>query len=108
MPKKSALEQTLLMDIRAAGLPEPECEYKFHPTRRWRFDLSYVDSMLAFEIEGGTWSGGRHTTGAGFHGDCIKYNEAALMGWRVFRFDSKMVADGTAIETIKRAYEELK
>ena len=38
-----------------------------------------------FELEGGTWTGGRHTRGTGFRDDCEKYNAAGAFGWRVFR-----------------------
>ena len=44
--------------------------------------------MIAVEIEGGVWIGGRHTRGKGFLRDIEKYNEAAAMGWRVFRCDT--------------------
>jgi len=44
--------------------------------------------MIAVEIEGGVWTGGRHTRGAGFRQDMEKYNEATAMGWRVFRVDT--------------------
>ena len=48
----------------------------------------------------GTWSGGRHTTGAGFRQDCVKYNLASLEGWTVMRFTSDMVKKGLALEQI--------
>lgn len=64
-----------------------ECvkEYKFHPTRRWRFDYAIPNHKIALEVEGGVWTGGRHTSPKGFLGDVEKYNTATLMGWRVLR-----------------------
>lgn len=60
-------------------------EYKFHPTRRWRFDYAIPEQKIALEVEGGVWTGGRHTSPKGFLNDMEKYNTATLMGWRVFR-----------------------
>ena len=64
-----------------------ECvkEHKFHPERRWRFDYAIPAHRIALEVEGGVWTGGRHTSPKGFLGDMEKYNTATLMGWRVFR-----------------------
>ncbi|EJW93329.1 hypothetical protein EVA_18564, partial [gut metagenome] len=64
-----------------------ECvkEFKFHPTRRWRFDYALPEYKIALEVEGGVWTGGRHTSPKGFLGDMEKYNTATLMGWRVLR-----------------------
>ena len=76
----------LVLYCRAAGLPEPVCEFRFHPTRRWRFDYAWPDRLLAVEVEGGAWTGGRHTTGAGFVSDMEKYNAATLAGWRILRY----------------------
>ena len=70
---------------RAAGLPEPVAEYCFHPLRRWRLDWAWPDRRLALEIEGGVWTRGRHTRGAGFLADMEKYNHLALAGWRLLR-----------------------
>lgn len=89
----SHLEAAFALIIRAAGLPAPEAEYRFAPRRRFRFDFAWPDYMAAVEIEGGTWSGGRHTRGAGYEADCIKYNIATLKGWRVLRFTSGMLGD---------------
>ena len=51
---------------------------------------------MAIEIEGGTWTGGRHTRGAGYSGDCEKYNQALRDGWRVFRYTTDMLASDPA------------
>lgn len=100
---KSDLELELLSQIRLVGLPEPTREYRFHPVRRWRFDFSWPDKLLAIEVEGGTWVKGRHTTGLGFAKDCEKYNEAALLGWTVLRYPSKMIHSGEAVIQIEEA-----
>lgn len=65
--------------------PGWEAEYRFHPTRKWRLDYGNPKRKLAVEIEGGAWSGGRHTRGAGFIRDIEKYNTLASMGWLLFR-----------------------
>lgn len=99
----SNLEQTFLDQLSICGLPTPQTEYKFHPSRRWRFDGAYPDRMVAYEIEGGVWSGGRHTRAEGFTNDCIKYNEAALLGWQVYRFTASMIDDGLALQYLEMA-----
>jgi len=66
-------------------------EYKFDPIRKWRYDWAHKDKLIAIEIEGGTWTGGRHSRGKGIEGDCEKYNAAAVAGWRVIRFTPQMV-----------------
>jgi very-short-patch-repair endonuclease len=93
----------LLVDLLAEGLPEPETEFRFDTMRRWRFDLAWVHEGAAVEIDGGTWTGGRHTTGSGYEKDCEKHNAAVLMGWRVFRFTTGQARDGTAIMVLREA-----
>ena len=103
MATVSHLEETLLYQLKALGLSTPERNYVFHPDRKWRFDFCWPDLMLAAEVDGGTWSGGRHIRGKGYEGDCRKCNEAALLGWRVFRFTAGMVNNGEAFETLEKA-----
>jgi len=69
----------------AAGLPAPVREFRFHPTRKWRFDYAWPSRFIALEVEGGIFIQGRHSRGAGMLKDMEKYNAAALMGWRVFK-----------------------
>lgn len=99
----SPLEDELDWQMRAAGLPPWECEFRFHPRRRWRADRAWPHLKLLLEVEGGIWSGGRHTRGAGYEQDCIKYNEAAILGYRVIRVTGAMVRDGRALDAIMRA-----
>jgi very-short-patch-repair endonuclease len=81
----------------------PEREYQFHPTRLWRADFAWPEQKILVEIEGGIYTQGRHTRGAGFQEDCIKTNAAALLGFRVFRFTIPMVQSGMAIDTVREA-----
>lgn len=92
----------LAAHIRLEDLPEPVTEYKFSPSRRWRFDFAWPDRMIACEVDGGTWSGGRHVRGDGYERDCQKLNTATAEGWRVFRFTTGMVQSGEAIATLVR------
>jgi len=103
----SAIEESLAFQIKAMKLPEPVREYRFHPTRRWRFDFAWPDLMLAVETEGGTWTNGRHNRGKGFEADCEKYGEAMLLGWSVYRCTSGMVKSGVAVETIGKLMERV-
>ena len=80
---------------RMENSPEPDLklkeEVRFHPTRRWRFDFAHEATLVAIEVEGGTWVGGRHSRPAGFHKDCEKSNAANLLGWTVFRLTPQMI-----------------
>jgi very-short-patch-repair endonuclease len=100
--KQSSLESLMSLQLRAAGV-EFIAEYAFHPRRKWRFDFCWPEQQLALEIEGGTWIRGRHSRGQAFESDCEKYNEAALLGWRVLRVTTNMVQDGRALKYVERA-----
>ena len=89
--------------LRSVGLPEPVTEFRFDPIRRWRFDYAWPDLMFALEVEGGIWTGGRHTRGAGYNADMEKYNAAALAGWRVLRTTPKELVSTKTIEMLKKA-----
>ena len=49
---QSELEELLAFQMRAAGLPEPEREYRFHEKRRYRADFAWPDHRLLVEGEG--------------------------------------------------------
>jgi very-short-patch-repair endonuclease len=109
---KLTLEQRLLLEqLRGAGyaaLPE----VRFHPERKWRIDVAVTvagdyhreepDECLAIEINGGAWSRGRHTRGAGYIKDMEKLNMLTELGWRVLQFTPEQVRDGSALMQIMR------
>lgn len=100
---KSQGEEMMLLHIRAEKLPMPEREYVFARPRLFRADFAWPGHRLLLEVDGGIWSGGRHVRPSGFAKDCEKTNAAALAGFRVLRFTTDQVRDGTAIATLKRA-----
>lgn len=105
MKRLSRGEETIALHIRANKLPVPCREFRFDPSRRWRFDFAWLDHRVALEVEGGTWGVGRHTSGKGFKADCEKYVAAQLAGWMVLRVTTDHVMSGEAIKWIKQALE---
>ena len=89
-----------LARLKAKGLPLPVAEHRFCE-RRWRFDFAWPAQMIALEVEGGVWTGGRHTRGAGFLKDLEKYNAAAALGWRVIRCTPSTLCNTDTIELLK-------
>ncbi len=99
----SELVDTLLWQLGAAGVRTPETELVFAPPRRFRFDLAWPDWQIACEVDGGSWVGGRHTSGAGFEKDCEKMNEAVIRGWRILRCTGNQVETGQCLGWVERA-----
>lgn len=98
-------ETVLATHLRACKISF-EQEYKFHPTRKWRADFLITGTKILIEVEGGIWSGGRHTRGKGYLGDMEKYNSAAMMGFTVLRFSTEQVKAGVAIKQIEQLVGE--
>lgn len=120
-PKTSKLEEKFIAALEGCGLPEPEREFRFHPTRRWRFDFAWKSEKVAVEIQGGLYSapvfchvckarvmqrtrygklfpvfqGTGHTSGKAFDDDVEKYLEAAALGWTVITLSSKYINSDT-------------
>jgi len=112
--KQTAAYDPVVLWCRASSLPEPVPEYTFHPTRKWRFDWAWPTPMrtplhdgvirLALEQEGGIFSSGRHSRGAGFRADLVKYAEAAILGWTVLRATPQQISNGTAFSWLMRIF----
>lgn len=106
--KGSVLELTMAAQIASERPPLPLCEVEleFATPRKFRFDFAFPSRMVAVEVERGTWTGGRHVTPSGFQKDVEKYNLAASLGWRVFRFTGDMVKDGRAIALLREVLRD--
>ena len=117
----SAPEDALAFQLKAVGIPHSR-EVKFAaPRRRWRADFvvphpNCIDRLpthpegecrihrpLLIEIDGGTWTGGRHVTGSGHASDAEKRNAAVLLGYRPLTFTPEQVTSGVALQTIEQA-----
>lgn len=63
-------------------------EYKFHPTRRWRFDFAWPKYKIAVELQGGVYLRRRsgHSSRSGIQADIDKGNAATVLGWSVLQF----------------------
>ena len=119
-PKKlSQWEEMLAQQLRAAGLV-PTREYRLFAElvgtgdglrqrlkdagmRDFRFDFAFLDHKLLIEVDGATYSGGRHVTGTGYEADCTKLNQAILCGFRVLKFTSTSILSGVALQCIEAA-----
>ena len=82
-------------------------EYKFHDTRKWRFDFALTDWWIAIEVEGGIFSNGRHVRGRGYTQDLLKYNAAVTLGWLVLRYTTAQI-NGNVIDDIHKVMERRK
>ena len=93
----------LCQQIQVEKLPVPVRELRFDAVRRWRFDLAWPQKKIAVEVEGGVFTKGRHVRGAGYEADAVKYNQAQLQGWKVFRYSTGQVKKGLAMVDLRKA-----
>lgn len=98
----NAVCDALAESMRLSGIPSVEREFRFHPVRRWRFDIAARAHSLAVEVDGGAFTGG-HSRGKAYEAECLKFCEAAILGWRVLRVTPQMVKSGQALALIRRA-----
>ena len=92
MPQ-SELEDIMAQAIEDAGLPAPQRQYRFHVTRKWRFDFAWPAQRLAVEVDGGQFVMGRHGRGGALNAESEKLEAALLLGWRVYKVPTKWVRD---------------
>lgn len=92
----------------AAGEPTiaelPIRSLRFDQERRWRFDFAWPARMIAAEVESSTAA---QKSAALYRNELEKYNTAALLGWRVFRFSPQDVKKGRALELLRLALNPL-
>lgn len=107
----------------AHGLPEPEAEYYFAPTRGFRWDWAWVIedkggrvlAKIAVEQEGGIFGtgkpcpvckqrrGGGHSSITGLLRDMEKYTLGNILCWCVIRALPRDVASGKVLDLVKQA-----
>lgn len=89
--------------FRECGLPAPQFEFRFHPVRKWQFDLAFPRSLnpVAIEVQGGIWIGGRHNRGAALKKEWEKLNTAASLGWRIIYVEPRDLCTLTTANLIK-------
>jgi hypothetical protein len=101
--KRVDMAKVFLALLKQNGLPEPVPELRFHPTRKWRFDYAWPEWLVALEVDGGVWTRGRHTRGAGWLKDTEKLNEAAARGWRLLRTTPDQLCSAATLRVLTLA-----
>jgi len=99
-------EAKLASDLKALKIGFIQ-EFYFHPERQWRADFHILETKILVEVEGGIWTGGRHTRGKGFIHDMEKYNAATVLGYQVLRFSTEQVKSGLAVRQIEKMVGDL-
>lgn len=109
---KTDYKAIFLTHLKAAKLPEPVCEFRFHETRLWRFDFCWPDLMIAVEYQGINWkpkkgqeNNSGHQSIDGLRNDCEKFTEASLAGWRLILITAETVSSGQAVEWVRWAIQ---
>jgi very-short-patch-repair endonuclease len=100
---KSQLEAKVELVLLYHILAPFEREFKFHPTRKWRFDFAWPLKKVAIEVQGGGWVSGKHSRPAGMAKDAEKLNEAQNLGWQVYIITQDMIKEGNWVHWIKKA-----
>jgi very-short-patch-repair endonuclease len=94
---KKAERYAWFLPMLQARWPDAVAEFKFHGLRKWRADFAIPSKRLLIEIDGGIFSGGRHTRGAGFLADMEKMNNATMLGYRVLRYSPQQLKNYTEV-----------
>ena len=102
-PDPRRLERQLAAALALAGLPAPVPQFRFAPPRQWKADFAWPEARLLVEVDGGVFTRGRHTRGAGYIKDCEKLNAAVLAGWRVLRVTRPHIRRGQAVQWVTQA-----
>ena len=77
-----------------------QTQVEFAKPRRFKADF-IVNNSLVVEVQGGTFSNGRHTRGQGYQNDCTKMAIALQLGLKVLFLTTKSVQNGSGISYIK-------
>jgi hypothetical protein len=107
--RKKFSEAHLLLEAHLSELGlRFEREFPFCDGRNWRADYKLwnlgdgYDGNILVEIEGAVWQQGRHTRGSGYVRDLEKYRMASALGFKLFRFTTEEVLNGTAKDFLEK------
>ena len=95
LDSRSPGEHQLWMQLRAAGLPMPEPNYRPCPQRRWRVDFAWLTDLLVVEVHGAV-----HRIKERHHADAEKELWLVTAGWRVLRVTPAQIKSGLALDAI--------
>lgn len=89
--------------LRSELKEEVVTEYKFHPQRKFRFDIAIPKWKVAIEVEGGVYTSSvAHSSVTGILRDMEKYNLATEEEWRVLRYTPEQTKKSATLEQIKK------
>jgi very-short-patch-repair endonuclease len=103
----SKLEAALLQQITLCRLPTPERNVRLIEGRLFTWDFVWRAQRVCLEVQGGTWSQGAHSRGAGQARDAKKQALATLAGWRCLAVTTDQIRSGEAIRWIEQALKML-
>jgi hypothetical protein len=84
-------------------IPEPCFEFYFCESRLFRFDLAWLDSRVAMEVQGGIWNRGGHVRGVLLKREWEKLNLAAGLGWRLLFCEPDDLLTAATARAVKTA-----
>ena len=103
MRKRSTLELQFWAQVDTAGLPAANEEY---PVCGHKADFAWPTYKVLAELQGATWSRGRHTRGRGYAEDRMLSNWRQLDGWIALEFTSDHLNDDHAIPIVSAALRQ--
>lgn len=99
--RPSGYQKVVAAVCRLHGWPEPIAEHRFDAVRRWRLDLAWPDVQLAVEVQGGTFTRGRHSRGPAMRDEYEKLNAAAVAGWTVLLLLPEQLTSNVGVDTLR-------
>lgn len=76
--------------------------------RRFRFDFYCVEASVLIEIQGGAFTGGRHTRGVGMSSDCEKSRLAQMQGYKCFAYTGQQITKANLTALVAYCITEAK
>ena len=108
--KRSEAAEALANQLRLHDIKVEE-EHMFAPVvdgkhiRRWRFDVALPEHLVAVEVDGSVFTGGRHGGKPSAIRDIEKRQAAACCGWRMIPVTPDMCLNGRALDVVMFAIE---